>query len=263
VSSWRACLPEPAAIGTGTGTGTDSGPGARLSAPLSAQFERLSGDWRAIVDASDRAARSQLCDYIDRRIQRGVAVFPPRPFAALELLEPAAVRVVVLGQDPYHGPGQAHGLAFSVSPGVRPPPSLRNMFAELRRDLGCEGPADGDLRRWAAQGVLLLNSVLTVEHGVPGAHAGRGWEAVTDRILAALAAMPQSRVYMLWGLHAQRKRDLIDAGVRLHRRPHAVLTANHPSPLSARRGPQPFLGCGHFSRANDFLRQHGLAPIRW
>ena len=244
-------MPDPGATGTA--------PGAGLAAPLAAQFERLSGDWRAIVDGSDRAARNRLCDYIDQRIQRAVTVFPPRPLAALDLIAPAAVRVVVLGQDPYHGPGQAHGLAFSVPPGVRPPPSLRNIFSELRRDLGCAVPADGDLRRWATQGVLLLNSVLTVEHGAPGAQAGRGWEAVTDRILAALAATPQPRVYMLWGVLAQRKRGLIDA--RPH--PHAVLTANHPSPLSARRGPHPFLGCSHFSRANEFLREHGLAPIRW
>ena len=230
----------------------------RLAAPLAAHFARLAPGWRAIV-APEGGAPRDLCAYVDRRIGAGAAVYPAQPFAALECTPPEAVRVVILGQDPYHGPGQAHGLAFSVPAGVPVPPSLRNIFAELRRDLGGALPPGGDLRRWAAQGVLLLNSVLTVEDGAPASHAGQGWEAVTDRILATLAAAPRPRVFMLWGLHAQRKRALVEAAPAAR----AVLTANHPSPLSARRGPQPFLGCGHFSQANEFLVRHGMAAIDW
>jgi uracil-DNA glycosylase len=231
---------------------------SRLAAPLAAQFAGLCPSWRGIVLAQDEVPRD-LCAFVDRRIGEGATVYPPRPFAALALTDPQDVRVVILGQDPYHGPGQAHGLAFSVPPGVRVPPTLRNVFAELRRDLGCAMPADGDLSRWAAQGVLLLNAVLTGEDGAPASHAGRGWEFVTDRILATLAAAPRPCVFMLWGMHAQRKRALLDAAPG----PRALLTANHPSPLSARRGPQPFLGCGHFSSANHFLTRYGLAAIDW
>jgi uracil-DNA glycosylase len=167
--------------------------------------------------------------------------------------------VVILGQDPYHGPGQAHGLAFSVTDGVRPPPSLRNIFLELRADLGCVAPDSGNLERWARQGVLLLNAVLTVEDSRPGSHAGKGWEQLSDALVTALAQDAAPKAFLLWGAQAQAKRPLIDAA----RRDHGVYVANHPSPLSARRPPIPFLGCRHFSRANDFLAQHGRGRVDW
>jgi uracil-DNA glycosylase len=166
--------------------------------------------------------------------------------------------VVILGQDPYHGPSQAHGLAFSVPPGVRPPPSLRNIFLELQRDLGGAPPSDGSLERWARQGVLLLNAVLTVEDGSPGAHARLGWESLTTTLLARLAGDARPKVFMLWGAQAQAQARRAEVG-----EPHLVLEANHPSPLSARRPPAPFLGCRHFSRANEFLAAHNRGVIDW
>ena len=169
------------------------------------------------------------------------------------------MRVVIVGQDPYHGPGQAHGLAFSVPDGVRPPPSLRNVFLELQRDCGCVLPASGNLQRWAHQGVLLLNAVFTVEEGRPGSHANRGWERLSEAVLARLAADARPKVFLLWGAFAQSRRALIEA----HGGLHLVLAANHPSPLAARRPPAPFLGCGHFSRANAFLVAHGRGAIHW
>jgi uracil-DNA glycosylase len=167
---------------------------------------------------------------------------------------------VILGQDPYHGPGQAEGLAFSVPAGVKPPPSLRNIFVELQRDLGLAVPASGHLGGWARQGVLLLNTSFTVEDGNPGSHARRGWEALSDAIVSAVAADPGNKVFMLWGAHAQAKSGLIEAagGGR-----HLVLQSNHPSPLSASRPPLPFLGCGHFGAANRYLQARGLPPIDW
>ncbi len=169
------------------------------------------------------------------------------------------VRVVILGQDPYHGPGQAHGLAFSVPDGVRPPPSLRNIFLELRSDLGCEIPVSGSLERWARQGVLLLNAVLTVEDGQPGSHTGKGWELLTDELIAALAQDCAPKAFLLWGAQAQVKQALIEAASQSH----LILVANHPSPLAARRPPVPFLGCHHFSRANAFLAKHGRSSVDW
>jgi len=171
----------------------------------------------------------------------------------------AAVKVVILGQDPYHGPGQAQGLAFSVPDGVKPPPSLRNIFKELARDsrTDSESPPGGVLARWASQGVLLLNTCLTVEEGQPASHAMQGWEVLTDKMIAAVSAKAESVVFMLWGAHAQAKLALIDS------RRHLVLRANHPSPLSALRPPHPFIGCGHFSAANDFLHSNGRRPVKW
>lgn len=197
-----------------------------------------------------------LLDYLRQRLADRAVIYPPEPLRALALTAPEDIRVVVLGQDPYHGPGQAEGLAFSVAPGVKLPPSLRNMLQELRRDLGVPEPADGSLVRWARQGVLLLNTVLTVEQASPGSHAGRGWEALTDAIIGHCSDGGPDKVFMLWGSHAQKKTGLIASR-------HAVLSANHPSPLSARRGPAPFLGCGHFRQANDWLRAQGAAPIDW
>jgi uracil-DNA glycosylase len=182
---------------------------------------------------------------------------------ALEFAAPNDVRVVIIGQDPYHGPGQAQGLAFSVAPGSRKlPPSLRNILKEVRSDTGLPSICCDDLSPWARQGVLLLNATLTVEDGSPQSHASRGWEALTDALLVRVAAQPQPAVFMLWGASAQRKRALVE---RDGSSSHLVLTANHPSPLSAVRGPTPFLGCRHFSEANDFLsaRRPGALPIRW
>jgi uracil-DNA glycosylase len=218
---------------------------------------RLAPGWRASVEAflasgdGERVAR-----FLDERRQAGAVIYPPQPFTALMLTPFDAVRVVILGQDPYHGPGQAHGLAFSVPPGVKPPPSLRNIFLELQRDLGGTSPSDGSLERWARQGVLLLNAVLTVEDGSPGAHARLGWESLTTALLARLAEDAKPKVFMLWGAQAQARRTGVGEQ-------HLVLEANHPSPLSARRPPVPFLGCGHFSRANDFLASRGRGSIEW
>jgi len=161
---------------------------------------------------------------------------------------------VILGQDPYHGSGQAHGLCFSVPPGVPAPPSLLNIFAEIQRDLGIPRPQHGCLLPWARQGVLLLNSVLTVEHGRAGSHQGKGWEGFTDACIEALDREREGLVFLLWGSYAQAKGKLIDT------RRHRVLKAPHPSPLSAHRG---FIGCGHFSRTNEYLREGGAAPIDW
>lgn len=198
-----------------------------------------------------------LREFLAARLAQGAVVYPPRPLRALELTAPEAVRVVILGQDPYHGPGQAEGLAFSVAPGVKLPPSLRNLFQELQRDLGIPAPADGSLVRWARQGVLLLNTGLTVEDGQPASHAGRGWEALTDAVIQHCGHDGDPKVFLLWGAHAQKKTPLIDASR------HLVLGANHPSPLSARRGPVPFIGCGHFGQVNTWLVRHGRAPIAW
>jgi uracil-DNA glycosylase len=218
---------------------------------------RLASGWRAAVEAFLASEEgSSLARFLEERRRAGAAIYPPQPFTALMLTPFDAVRVVILGQDPYHGAGQAHGLAFSVPPGVRPPPSLRNIFLELQRDLGCVPPSHGSLERWARQGVLLLNAVLTVEDGSPGAHARRGWESLTSALLARLAEDAQPKVFMLWGAQAQARRTGVGD-------PHLVLEANHPSPLSARRPPVPFLGCGHFSRANAFLAAHDRGAIDW
>jgi uracil-DNA glycosylase len=162
--------------------------------------------------------------------------------------------VVILGQDPYHGPNQAHGLCFSVRPGVQTPPSLQNIFKEIQRDLGIAPPDHGCLTPWADRGVLLLNAVLTVERGMANAHQGKGWEGFTDAAIDALNREREGIVFMLWGSYAQKKGQLIDT------RKHRVLKSVHPSPLSAHRG---FLGCGHFSAANQYLTEHGQAPIDW
>lgn len=175
-------------------------------------------------------------------------------FEALKRTSYARTKVVLLGQDPYHGPGQAHGLAFSVPKGVAPPPSLQNIFKELARDLGIPAPAHGCLKPWADQGVLLLNTTLTVRRGQAGSHQGKGWEKFTDRVLQLLNEKETPVVFLLWGRPAQSKQRLI-TNPR-----HLVLTAPHPSPLSANRG---FFGCGHFSKANEFLASSGQEPVDW
>ena len=206
--------------------------------------------WQALTDAFFAGEAGQnLLGFLRERLARGAVIFPPQPLRALHLTPPDQVRVVILGQDPYHGRGQAEGLAFSVAPGVRPPPSLRNIFKELQRDLGIPQPPfpapGGSLVRWASQGVLLLNTCLTVEEGRPASHAGQGWEVLTDAVIRQVSDGMHPVVFMLWGAHAQGKRALIDASR------HRVLLANHPSPLSALRPPLPFIGCGHFSRARE------------
>ncbi|HQC86403.1 MAG TPA: uracil-DNA glycosylase [Rhodoferax sp.] len=211
--------------------------------------------WKPLVDGFFASAKGvQLVDFLRQRLLAGAAVFPPEPLRALHLTPPEAVRVVILGQDPYHGRGQAEGLAFSVAPGVALPPSLRNIFKEIQRDLGEPFPEfplpGGSLVKWARHGVLLLNTCLTVEEGQPASHAGRGWEVLTDAIIKEVSDKAQPTVFMLWGAHAQSKRALIDASR------HLVLAANHPSPLSALRPPVPFIGCGHFSQARAWREQH-------
>jgi uracil-DNA glycosylase len=221
---------------------------------------RLAEGWPPLAEAFFSSPTGQALDrFVSARIEAGATIYPPAPLRALELTAVADVRVVILGQDPYHGGGQAHGLAFSVPDGVRPPPSLRNIFFELARDCGCAAPRSGNLQRWARQGVLLVNAVMTVEDGQPGSHAGRGWERFTDSVVGALAQEAAPKVFLLWGAYAQAKSALIESSGRAH----AVLQANHPSPLSARRPPLPFLGCAHFSQANAFLEAHGRGCIDW
>ncbi|MEA3031060.1 MAG: uracil-DNA glycosylase [Sphingomonadales bacterium] len=202
----------------------------------------------------------QLKDFLVAEKAAGKRVFPKGGewFGALDLTPLDRVRVVILGQDPYHGLGQAHGLCFSVRPGVRPPPSLINIYQELEADLGIKPARHGFLEHWAKQGVLLLNSVLTVEMGRAASHQGRGWERFTDAVIRLVAARPDPVVFMLWGNYAQKKAAFVksvDQGGR-----HLVLKAPHPSPLSAHNG---FFGCRHFSKANDFLVARGLRPIDW
>ncbi|QCB48763.1 uracil-DNA glycosylase [Hydrogenophaga sp. PAMC20947] len=203
------------------------------------------------------AAGVQLQAFLQERLLAGATIYPPEPLRALALSPLGAVRVVILGQDPYHGPGQAEGLAFSVAPGIKTPPSLRNIFLEMQRDLGLTLPVQGSLVRWAKQGVLLLNTALTVEDGLPGSHAGRGWEVLTDDVVRHCSDHGMPKAFLLWGAHAQKKAVLIDA------ERHLVLSANHPSPLSARRGPAPFLGCGHFGSVDKWIEKGGQSPIIW
>ena len=215
----------------------------------------VAAGWQPLVDGFfASAAGVKLQAFLGERLTAGATIFPPQPLRALALTPPEQVRVVILGQDPYHGRGQAEGLAFSVAPGVAIPPSLRNIFKELQRDLGTAPPPfpqpGGSLVKWARNGVLLLNTCLTVEEAQPASHAGRGWEVLTDAVIRHVSDVAQPTVFMLWGAHAQSKRPLIDA------QRHKVLTANHPSPLSALRPPVPFIGCGHFSQARAWREAH-------
>ena len=224
---------------------------------MSAQGPRLEPSWKArIGDWFAREDMRALSAFLRARSAAGVRIFPPGPriFGAFEATPFDAVKVVVLGQDPYHGYGQAHGLCFSVAPGVPVPPSLLNMYKELQRDLGIARPDHGWLMPWARQGVLLLNAVLTVEEGRAGAHQGKGWEGFTDHVVDVLNREREGLVFMLWGAYAQKKGAIVDSSR------HCVLRTTHPSPLSAHRG---FLGCGHFSKANRYLASRGQAPIDW
>ena len=218
---------------------------------------RLEPSWKARVgDYLLREDMRRLSAFLRERKAAGARIYPPGPsiFAALDATPFDQAKVVVLGQDPYHGPGQAHGLCFSVQPGTPVPPSLQNIYKELQRDLGIAPPDHGCLLPWARQGVLLLNAVLTVEDGRPGSHAGQGWEGFTDHVVETLAREREGLVFLLWGSYAQKKGAVIDP------RRHRVLRAPHPSPLSAHRG---FLGCGHFSAANEYLARRGVAPVDW
>jgi len=217
---------------------------------------KLDASWKAHVGYwFERPEMKALSEFLRAEKAKGKTIFPPGPeiFAALNATPFDSVKVVILGQDPYHGPNQAHGLCFSVQPGVRAPPSLENIFKEIERDLGIARPDHGCLTPWAHQGVLLLNAVLTVERGLAGSHQGKGWEGFTDACVDALNREREHLVFLLWGNYAQAKGKLID------RQRHLVLRAPHPSPL-ARGG---FDGCGHFSRANEYLKDHGETPIDW
>lgn len=231
----------------------------QLVEPLSALLDRVPPSWSSVVRAWRASPAGQrLAAFVAQRQSEGAVIYPATVLRALELTPRDRVRVVILGQDPYHGAGQAEGLAFSVPDGQRVPPSLRNIFAELQRDLGLAPPMSGHLGPWAHQGVLLLNTCLTVEDGQAGAHARKGWEVLTDGIVEAISNDPDPKVFLLWGGHAQAKAALMSTRGR-----HVALAANHPSPLSARRGPVPFLGCGHFGATNRFLVEAGRAPIDW
>ena len=217
---------------------------------------RIDESWRQVLQPEFDKPYFELLTNFVRRAYQTTQCFPPagQIFRAFDLCPFDKVRVVIIGQDPYHDVNQAHGLCFSVQDGVPVPPSLVNIYKELNRDLGKPLPTSGNLTHWAEQGVLLLNATLTVEAHKAGSHQGKGWEEVTDAAIQALNNQRSNIVFMLWGSYAQRKGQFID------RRKHLVLTAVHPSPLSAYRG---FIGCGHFSQANNYLLQHGQAPIAW
>jgi uracil-DNA glycosylase len=222
-----------------------------------ANSEAIPESWRAVLEpvlATPEARR--LGGFLKAEEAAGKQVYPPQGtrLAALELTPLDAVKAVILGQDPYHGPGQAHGLCFSVKPGVQVPPSLQNIFKEIRDELGHPIPRHGHLTAWADQGVLLLNSVLSVECGRAASHQGMGWETFTDRVIDLVNRECEGVVFMLWGSYAQRKGAIID------RERHCVLSAPHPSPLSAHRG---FFGCGHFVAANEYLVARGKEPVDW
>lgn len=239
--------------------------GASAALPASTQLTSaqpadwpVAAGWQPLVDEFFASPRGQsLLAFLQSRLEAGAEIFPPEPLRALRLTPPEDVRVVILGQDPYHGRGQAEGLAFSVAPGVRLPPSLQNIFKEMQRDLGVAFPPfpqpGGSLVKWATHGVLLLNTCLTVEEGQAASHSGKGWELLTDAVIRHIAEGERPVVFMLWGSHAQSKRAFIPRD-----RGHLVLTSNHPSPLSALRPPVPFIGNGHFSQARAFREANGL-----
>lgn len=233
----------------------------RLRRPLAEALADVAPGWDDLIAAFVASPRgAALCRTIDARVAAGAEVYPARPLRALETLTPSQVRVVILGQDPYHGPGEAEGLAFSVADGVKIPPSLRNIRQELVADLGLALPVSGSLRAWAGQGVLLLNTSLTVERDKPASHARLGWEALTDAMIDRVAAQPHPKVFLLWGAHAQVKGPRIEQARGAVNR---ILVSNHPSPLAARRPPVPFAGSRPFSATNAWLAAQGGEPIDW
>jgi uracil-DNA glycosylase len=257
-------------------TGDLFGDAAPTDAPRLTQWSPadwpVQPDWQPTLDAFWRSEQGlSLAKFVQSRLNAGAVIYPKHPLWALQLTPLSQVKVVILGQDPYHGPHQAQGLSFSVAHGVKIPPSLRNIFKELQRDLKQPEAPSGSLEAWAERGVLLLNTCLTVEDNQPACHAKRGWEQLTDALLMEVARTAPACVYMLWGGHAQAKADLIDRVTRAQlpgfvglrdsyeaKREALVLKANHPSPLSALRPPLPFIGCGHFSQAKDWLAQRNL-----
>lgn len=218
---------------------------------------QLESSWHAVLQQEfGKPYMQQLRAFLLQEKQAGKQVYPPgsQIFNALNSTPLPAVKVVILGQDPYHNPGQAHGLCFSVLPGVEPPPSLLNIYKELQRDVGFTPPPHGCLQFWADQGVLLLNAVLTVERFKAASHQGKGWEQFTDTVVSILNEQGSDLVFLLWGSHAQKK------GQHISRSRHLILESPHPSPLSAHRG---FIGNGHFSKTNRWLVEHGKTPIEW
>ncbi len=218
---------------------------------------QLEAGWRQVLASEfDQPRMQQLREFLRSEKRKGKVIYPPGPeiFNAFNSTPFDRVKVVILGQDPYHGPDQAHGLCFSVRPGVKLPPSLGNIFKEIERDLGHPPPNHGCLQHWAEQGVLLLNATLTVEQGQAGSHQNRGWEEFTDAAIDRLNRQRDDLVFLLWGSYAQKKGRIINPNR------HLVLQAPHPSPLSAHRG---FIGCGHFSRTNEYLIEKGREPIDW
>lgn len=219
---------------------------------------QLHPEWKqALQSAFLSPYMASLRQFLAAEREQGKVIYPPAAeyFNALNTTPLSQVKVVILGQDPYHGAGQAHGLCFSVRKGIAPPPSLQNIFREMHMDLGIQPSRHGELTHWAEQGVLLLNSVLTVEAGNAASHQGRGWEQFTDEVIRVLNERRENLVFLLWGSYAQRKGQMIDANK------HLVLKATHPSPMAANRGG--FFGCRHFSQTNQWLQQHGLTPIDW
>lgn len=213
--------------------------------------------WREVLKSEIEAAYfKEVQSFVKRERAAGKVIYPPQDevFNALKLTEFTKVKVIIIGQDPYHGPGQAHGLCFSVKAGVPPPPSLMNIFKEIKSDMGLPIPNHGSLENWTKQGVLLLNTVLTVEKSKPASHKGRGWEKFTDQVIITLSQRRTGLVFLLWGSHAQAKKQLIDLAK------HTVLIAPHPSPFSAHNG---FFGCQHFSKTNQILRSQGQTEIDW
>lgn len=217
---------------------------------------KIEESWRiSLNDVFEKEFFKRLIAFVKYEYQNQL-VFPPGKeiFNAFQHCPLEAVKIVILGQDPYHGPGQAHGLSFSVRPGVPFPPSLLNIMKEIKADIGTDMPPDGDLTRWADQGVFLLNATLTVRANHAGSHQNQGWEQFTDEVIRILSSRREHVVFMLWGAYAQKKAELIDS------KKHLILKAPHPSPLSAHRG---FLGCRHFSQANNYLLDKGIEPIKW
>lgn len=216
--------------------------------------------WQPLMDEFFASEDGQkLFGELKKQQEKGVVIYPPDPLRLFKLVAPEAVKVVIIGQDPYHGRGQANGLAFSVTSEVKLPPSLKNIFAEIKAEYPQATFSSGALEGWVRQGVALLNSILTVEESRPASHRKLGWETLTDRIILELACEQIPKVFMLWGNFAQEKEGII----RQANSNHLILKSNHPSPLSARRGPIPFLGNGHFRKANEWLVSKGLVPIDW